>query len=135
MAGDGQRSRVAECAAVNPMRVCLCALIVCGWAHTAHAQDTAFRVSLVAAIAAHGADLAGTEHCLGAGRCTELNPWLARFNQPGMFGASKMAVAALSLWGTTKLKDAGHPKLAIAANVGQAISFSLIAWHNARVSR
>jgi hypothetical protein len=99
------------------------------------AQDTAFRASMVAAIAAHGADLSSTEHCLGAGRCTELNPWLARFDQPAVFGAAKMAVAGLSLWGTAKLKDAGHPKLAIAANVGQAIGFSLIAWHNARVSR
>jgi hypothetical protein len=98
------------------------------------AQDTPFRFSLVAAVAAHGSDLASTENCLGSGRCRELNPWLARFDNPATFGAVKMGVAALSLWGTAKLHES-HPRWAIAVNVAQAVGFSLVAARNARVGK
>lgn len=91
------------------------------------------KLTMVSAIAAHGADLASTENCLGAGRCRELNPWLARFEQPAIFGAAKMGVAAGSLWGTAKFAES-HPKLAVLANVAVSVTFSGIAIHNARVS-
>ena len=107
-------------------------LLLCGAARSASGQDNAFRASLVAVVAAHGADLATTEHCLGSGRCRELNTFLLRFDQPAVFGAVKMAVAGLSLWGTAKLRES-HPKLAIVVNVGMAGAFGAIAIHNARV--
>ncbi len=103
-------------------------------ASSASAQDTAFRASMVAAIAAHGADLATTENCLGAGRCTEMNQFLLRFQQPGVFGAVKMGIAALQLWGVAKLHET-HPVIAQIANWSTAGIFAGIAVHNARVSR
>ncbi len=103
-------------------------------ASTASAQDTAFRASMVAAVAAHGADLATTENCLGAGRCRELNKFLLRFDQPGVFGAVKMGVAALSLWGVAKLHDS-HPKIAQIVNWSTAAVFTGIAVHNTRVGQ
>lgn len=103
-------------------------------AHAASAEDKLFRASLVSAIAAHGADLATTEHCLGSGRCRELNPFLLRFEQPAVFGAVKMGVAGLSLWATAKLHDS-HPRWAIAANVAQTVGFTWIAVRNTRAVR
>jgi len=93
-----------------------------------------YKISLVLAIAAHGSDLASTEHCLGAGRCREMNPWLARFDQPAVFGAAKMGVAAGSLWGVDRL-HASHPRLATVATLVMAGSFAGIAIHNAQVTR
>lgn len=101
---------------------------------SASAEDRLFRISLVAAMAAHGADLASTENCLGAGRCRELNPFLARFDQPAVFGAAKIGVAALSLWGLAKLHET-HPKLATISSFAMAGAFAGIAVHNAKVSR
>lgn len=97
----------------------------------AHAQDTTFRISMVTAMAAHGADLATTEHCLGAGLCHELNPFLLRFNQPATFGAVKMGVAALQLWGVAKIHER-WPKAATTLNFVTTGIFSAIAAHNAR---
>ena len=89
------------------------------------------KLSFVFAIGAHGADLASTENCLGSGRCREMNPWLARFEQPAVFGAAKMGVAGLSEWGIYELaKD--HPKIAFWTNVAVGASFTAIAAHNAR---
>lgn len=93
-----------------------------------------FKLTLVLAMAAHGADLASTEYCLGAGRCREANPWLARFNQPAQFGAAKMGVAGLGAWGSVKLHET-HPTLAIVLNLAQAGAFAAIAAHNGRVGR
>lgn len=97
--------------------------------------DIAFRISLVAAVAAHGADLATTEFGLGTGRVREINPWLTRFStQPAVFGATKMGIAAFGLWGTAKLHET-HPRWALVANLAQTAAFSAIAVHNTRVSR
>lgn len=93
-----------------------------------------YKLSLVAAIAAHGADLATTEHCLGAGRCHEMNPWLARFEQPAVFGAAKMGVAAGGLWGIDMFAEK-HPKWATVINFTIAGAYTGIAIHNARVTR
>jgi hypothetical protein len=113
----------------------VCVLLMLACASSMHAQDSPdipFRISLVAAIAAHGADLATTEYCLGAKRCTEVNPWLTRFStQPGVFGATKMGIAALSLWAVAKVRESNRP-LAIIINVGMAAGFTAIAIHNTR---
>lgn len=100
----------------------------------ARAEETAFRTTLVAAVVAHAMDLAETEHCLGAGKCTEVNPWLARFESPSGFAAAKMTVACLSLWATAKLHE-NHPTLAMWTNLAVASGFSAIAMHNARQVR
>lgn len=92
------------------------------------------KLALVAAMAAHGADLASTEHCLGAKTCHELNPWLARFDNPAAFGAAKMGVAAAGAYGTLELEK-NHPKWAFWLNVGIAGAYTGIAAHNARNSR
>ena len=110
-------------------------LIIMCCASTARAQekpDIPFRISLVAAVAAHGADLATTEYCLGAGKCFEANPWLTRFStQPGVFGATKMGIAALSLWGVAKLHESNRT-LAIIVNFAVTGAFTAIAIHNTR---
>ena len=113
----------------------ICLIAVCACATPARAQESSdipFRISLVAAVSAHGADLATTEYCLGAKRCTEINPWLTRFStQPGVFGATKMGIAALSLWGVAKIRESNRP-LAIIVNFGMAAGFTAIAIHNSR---
>ena len=105
-------------------------LIMLCYSSTARAQekpDIPFRISLVAAVAAHGADLATTEFCLGARKCTE-----ARFStQPGVFGATKMGIAALSLWGVAKIHESNRI-VAIIVNVAMTGAFSAIAAHNTR---
>lgn len=92
-----------------------------------------YKLSLVFALSAHGADLASTEHCLGAGRCREMNPALARFTQPAIFGAAKMGVAGAGLLGTHELHT-NHPKLATVLNLAVGAGFSAVAYHNTKVS-
>lgn len=103
-------------------------------AHAASAEDKLFRATLVSAVVAHGMDLAETQRCLGAGRCRELNPWLARVESPSGFAIAKMGLASGTLWATAKLHEL-HPRLAILANVAQTVTFSWIAVRNARVGR
>ena len=91
------------------------------------------KISFVLALAAHGADLASTENCLGRGVCRELNPWLARFNQPAAFGAAQIGVAATSEWGVYELAHT-HPKLALVTNLAITAAFTGIAVHNARAT-
>ena len=109
-------------------------VLVMLWAMPVQAQDTAFRASMVAAVAAHGADLGSTMHCLGSGRCREMNPLLARFEQPAVFGAVKMSVVGLQLWALAKLHER-HPRWAIGLNLLSAGAFSAIAYHNTQVAR
>ena len=87
------------------------------------------KLSFVFAIAGHGADLATTEHCLGAQQCHELNVWLARFDQPAAFGVAKMGVAGLSEIGVYELAQ-NHPRLAFWTNMAIGASFSAVAIHN-----
>lgn len=103
-------------------------------ASNSHAQDKVFRASLVAAVAAHGADLASTENCLGAGSCHETNPFLLRFKNPVAFGAVKMGTAGLALWVTAKVHDAHHERIAILMNLITTVGLSYVAGHNARVA-
>lgn len=93
-----------------------------------------FKLTLILALAAHGADLASTEHCLGAGRCREMNPWLARYHNPAVFGAAKMTVAGGGLWATSELHKT-HPKLAVLVNLAVAGGFAGVAVHNTKVSK
>jgi len=102
-------------------------------AQTEH--QTLFRASMVAAMAAHGSDLASTEHCLGAKTCLEQNKFLARFDQPAAFGAAKMGLAAVQLWLVAKFNDRGWTKAAIAVNLATTAAFTGIAIHNSRVSQ
>ena len=88
------------------------------------------KLSFVFAVAGHGADLATTEYCLGKGACHELNPWLARFDNPAAFGTAKMTVAGADLVGVYDLSK-NHPKLALVANFATGAAFFGIAAHNA----
>jgi hypothetical protein len=92
------------------------------------------KLTLIASLAAHGADLASTQFCLGAGRCHEMNPALARFESPAVFGAAKMGIAGLGTFGSMKLQE-NHPKLAIVLNVAVTGAYSVIAYHNSQVGR
>lgn len=89
------------------------------------------KLSFVFAVGAHGADLASTEYCLGKGSCTEMNKFLARFNQPAVFGGAKMGVAAGSevlIYDLSK----EHPKLAFLSNMIVGSVFTAIAVHNSQ---
>jgi len=116
-----------------------------------HAEDRLFRVSMVAAITAHAADLASTEHCLGRAyqseedarnggtsvryNCREANPFLARWSdRPAIFGAVQLGVASLQLLAVAKLHE-NHPKIATAINFATAGFFIGVAIHNTRVSQ
>ena len=97
--------------------------------------STPFRLSAAALIAAHGADLATTEYCLGAQRCHETNPALRLFTtSPGVFGAVKLGLAAGTVLGTVRLHN-DHPRLATALNLAMTALFSGFAIHNARVGQ
>lgn len=100
----------------------------------AQEHQTAVRASMVAAIVAHSMDLAETEHCLGAHKCTEMNPFLVRFTSPSGFAVAKMGVASLTLWGVAKIAEL-KPRLAILVNCVTAGAFAGIAVHNAKVTK
>jgi uncharacterized protein DUF5658 len=115
------------------MKIIVMVLLLTAWASTARAQaDVPYRVSLAAAIAAHGADLATSEYCLGSGRCSETNSVMAHFSdQPAAFAAMKVGLTAVSLWCVSKLRE-NHRTLAIVMNYSMAAAFTAIAAHNAR---
>lgn len=118
------------------MRTVILALALILSASTAHAEeDRLFRISMVAAMAAHGADGYSTMYCLGAGKCRETNAFLVRFaERPALFGATQIGIAALSLWGTAKLHE-NHPRLATAINFGVTAFFSGVAVYNTRQTK
>ena len=97
-------------------------------------EQSVFRASLVAAIAAHGSDLATTEYCLGAKTCHETNPFLLRFDNPIAFGAVKMGSAGLALWVTAKVHDAHHERIALLMNMVTTVGLGMVAAHNARIA-
>lgn len=113
------------------MKALLLVLFVCV-AVPAHAEDRLLRISEAVAIIGHGADLASTQHCLGAGRCRELNPWLARYNNPVGFAVAKMGVASVGLWATSKIPN---KTLAAIVNFGVGSAFLAIAVRNSQVAR
>ena len=51
------------------------------------------KFSFVFAMTGHGIDLSSTQRCIGANVCRELNPFLARFENPIGFATAKMVVA------------------------------------------
>ena len=98
------------------------------------AQDKLFTVSEWAVLGSHALDSAATQHCLGSGKCHELNPWLARYSSPVTFTAAKVGVAGLQLWAVRKLKPS-HPKLATLTNYAIAAAFTSIAIRNERIGK
>jgi Fe-S-cluster-containing dehydrogenase component len=91
-------------------------------------------VAMVAALAAHGADLYTTGRCIGAGTCREANPFLSPFvNTPLAFGATKMAVAGTVLTVKRRYRDA-HPRLVFWVSVAETCFVAAVATHNARLA-
>ena len=129
----GTATLLDQLAQEDTMKLLICVLLLCIPAPVLAQDkpDSVFRASLVAAIAAHGADLATTEFCLGAKRCMEQNKFLARFDQPAVFGAVKMGLAGLQLWGTAKLHERNRT-LAILVNIASTAVYTGIAIHNTR---
>ena len=116
-------------------RICVLLGMLCVLPSTAaSADDRLFTISSISVVAAHGADLSVTQRCIGERRCRELNPWLARFDNPGLFGAAKMGVGSLGLLATMKLHQT-HPKWATAINFVVAGTYTAIAIRNQRVGR
>ena len=110
----------------------LCLAVLLLWAVPTSAQGKAFVASEWAVMVGHSLDAASTQRCLGAGRCRELNPYLARFDNPVAFTAAKSGLAVVQLWTMRKLHKS-HPKLATAANFAIGAAFTSIALRNARV--
>jgi hypothetical protein len=130
-----QPSDVSLLQAKHGLRPILAALLVLMLAATASAQSSphALRASMVAAIAAQGADLSTTAYCLGAKTCHELNPALAwAQDKPIALGFAKMGIAAGLQVLTWKLSKT-HPRAAFWGNVAQCVVFSGIAVRNARL--
>lgn len=87
-----------------------------------------YRASQLAAGAAHGADLATTEYCLGAATCRETNAALIRFsNNPLKFGVFKAGIATAGLIATDKI---ANRKLGAIVNYAVAGFFFTIAARN-----
>jgi hypothetical protein len=113
------------------------ALVLSLWALPVSAQtfDRIYTVSEWAVLTGHGMDIASTQRCLGAGRCRELNPWLARVSSPVGFTLSKFGLAAAQLIVTRRMKAAGHPKWAAVTNYAIAAAFVSIAIRNEQVGK
>jgi hypothetical protein len=118
------------------MRAALFALLIL-LASPASAQtfEKVYTVSEWAVLTGHAMDTASTMHCLGAGKCRELNPWLARLSNPVGFTAAKFGLAAAQLIVTRRMKAAGHPKWAAVTNYVIAGAFVGIALRNQSVGK
>lgn len=110
----------------------LIAAVLWLWAAPVSAQERLFALSEAVAVTAHASDLAATQRCLGAGRCRELNPWLARFDDPIAFSVAKFGVASVGLYAARKVPNRW---LGAAINFGVASAFFTLAAHNVRVSK
>lgn len=128
------RSRSLAICAVWMRRAIAILALVLAVASPASAQglDTVYTVSEWAVLTGHAMDLASTQRCLGAGRCTELNPLLARYESPVTFTAAKFGLAAAQLWATRRMKRT-HPKIATVANFAIAAGFTALAIRNTRI--
>lgn len=102
---------------------------------TASAQDRVYALSEWAVLTGHALDAAATQNCIGAGRCRELNPWLARYDSPVRFTAAKFVVGGGQLWAMRKLRAAGHPRWALVANFAIGSAFTAIAIRNQKVGK
>ncbi len=81
----------------------------------------------------HGIDLGTTQRCIGEGRCTELNPWLARYEDAVGFSAAKGIVAGgtgIVIYEMSK----DYKGLAIGVNVTIGGAFTALGLHNQRVA-
>lgn len=107
-------------------------ILVC--AAPAHAQGKVFTVSEWAVLGAHALDASATQRCVGSGRCRELNPYLARFDQPVAFTSAKVGLAWVQLWAVRKIRLT-HPRLATATNYAIALGFGALAIRNERLGR
>lgn len=98
------------------------------------AQDRVFTVSEWAVLGAHALDASATQRCVGSGRCRELNPYLARFDQPVAFTSAKVGLAWVQLWAVRKIRPT-HPRLATATNYALALGFGALAIRNERIGQ
>jgi hypothetical protein len=131
------------------MRVVAFSLLACSlFLNTASAQtqpgqdcaqsgrDFAYRLSQVSAIAAHGADLGTTIAALSQDGFREANPALRwASDRPAMLGATKMTLAAGSLWLAHELHRRGHRRWAIVSNLATAALIGTVAARNAQKVR
>lgn len=81
----------------------------------------------------HAIDTATTQHCLGAGVCRELNPYLGRFNNPIAFTTAKIGVGIIQLYLTRRLARIENPKLAAVVNFAVTSALTSVAIHNQRL--
>jgi hypothetical protein len=96
-------------------------------------RDFSYRASQVAALAAHGADLGTTAALLRHDGFREANPALRwASDRPAMLGATKMALAAGSLWLSHELYRRKHRRWAIASNLITTALITTVAVRNAR---
>lgn len=107
-------------------------ILVC--AAPAHAQGKVFTVSEWAVLGAHALDASATQRCVGSGRCRELNPYLARFDQPVAFTGAKVGLAWVQLWAVRKIRPT-HPRLATVTNYAIALGFGALAIRNERIGQ
>lgn len=99
-------------------------------------RDVAYRASQIAALMAHGMDLATTADALSRPGFHEANPALAwASDQPLALGATKMALAAGSLLIAHELHRSGHRHWAIVANIATTALITTVAIRNARQTR
>lgn len=81
----------------------------------------------------HAIDTATTQHCLGAGTCHELNPYLGRFKNPIGFTTAKIGIGFAQLYIVRKVARYKSPKLASIFNVVVSSALTTVAIHNQRV--
>lgn len=114
------------------MRILIALLFVVAIARPAWADDEPiYHLSILAAMAAHGADLASSEFAFGTGAFHESNPWLGHFtSNPTAFGVVKMSGAAVGLWAASKIPN---KRIAAVVNFSVAAAFSFVAYHNTKV--
>lgn len=115
-------------------RIATVLLVALLLAAPAAAQDKLFTLSEWTVLGAQALDAAATQRCRGAGRCHELNPWLARYDSPVRFTAAKIGVTGLQLWAVRKLRPT-HPKLATLTNFAIGAGFTAIAIRNERIGK
>ena len=117
------------------IRILIAVLILLTFSAPASAKGRTFRLSLVAAIAAHTADITTTAYCLGQGTCREANPALRwAEDKPVALGLTKGAMAGSLQLIPAYLARHGHEKWAIVFNVAQTVAFTGIAMRNARMT-
>jgi hypothetical protein len=99
-------------------------------------RDFTYRASQVAALGAHGADLGTTIAALSQDGFREANPALRwASDRPAMLGATKMTLAAGSLWLAHELHRRGHRRWAIVSNLATAALIGTVAARNAQKVR